>query len=91
MRSFIYKVLIISISFVLIFEFTIGRKISSIQDKLDYLLTKEGRKEMVNKVKKEIKVANERENYLDDKERILIKNFIQKIKEELDIKEARNW
>tara|TARA_B100000795_G_C22770634_1_gene427710 strand:- start:748 stop:1020 length:273 start_codon:yes stop_codon:yes gene_type:complete len=90
MRSFIYKVLIISISFVLIFEFTIGRKISSIQDKLDYLLTKEGRKEMVNKVKKEIKVANERENYLDDKERILIKNFIQKIKEELDIKEARN-
>jgi|TARA_B110000285_G_C15104040_1_gene606797 hypothetical protein len=90
MRSFIYKVLIISISFVLIFEFTIGRKISSIQNKLDYLLTKEGRKEMVNKVKKEIKVANERENYLDDKERILIKDFIEKIKKELDIKEARN-
>ena len=90
MRSFIYKVLIISISFVLIFEFTIGRKISSIQNKLDYLLTKEGRKEMVNKVKKEIKVANERENYLDDKERILIKECIEKIKKELDIKEARN-
>ena len=90
MRSFIYKVLIISISFVLIFEFTIGRKISSIQNKLDYLLTKEGRKEMVNKVKKEIKVANERENYLDDKERVLIKDFIEKIKKELDIKEARN-
>ena len=45
---------------------------------------------MVNKVKKEIKVANERENYLDDKERVLIKDFIEKIKKELDIKEARN-
>ena len=31
-----------------------------------------------------MKKANEKENYLDDEERILIKNFIKKIKEELN-------
>jgi len=30
--------------------------------------------------------ANDKENYLDDEERILIKNFIEKIKKELELK-----
>ena len=30
--------------------------------------------------------ANDKENYLDDEESILIKNFIEKIKKELELK-----
>ena len=54
--------------------------------KINYFSTKEGRKEIVNSIKKEIRKANDRENYLDDEERILIKNFIEKIKKELELK-----
>jgi len=36
-------------------------------------------------LKKEIKKANEKENYLDAEERELLKNFIIKIKKELEL------
>ena len=47
----------------------------------------EGRKQLVNSLKKEIKKANEKENYLDEEERILIRNFINKIKNEINLKD----
>ena len=68
----------------LVFEFTIGRRFNQINDKIDSFYTKEGRKEMVTSLKNEIKKANEKENYLDEEERILIKTFFSKIKKELE-------
>jgi hypothetical protein len=68
-----------------VFEFTIGKKISQINKKINYFTTTEGRKEIVTSLKKEIKKANNKENYLDESERILIKNFIIKIKKELSL------
>ena len=47
--------------------------------------TSEGRKEIIISLKKEIKKANEKENYLNDEERELIRNFILKIKKELTL------
>ena len=44
----------------------------------------EGRKKIIESIKKEIKKANDKENYLDEEERELIKNFIIKIKKELN-------
>ena len=38
---------------------------------------------MITSLKEEIKKANEKENYLDEDERILINKFIKKIKDEL--------
>ena len=84
MRDYIYKILILSIAIMLVFEFTIGRRFNQINDKIDSLFTKEGRKEMVISLKNEIKKANEKENYLDEEERILIKTFFSKIKKELE-------
>ena len=84
MRDYIYKILILSVAIMLVFEFTIGRRLNQINDKIDSLLTKEGRKQMVISLKNEIKKANEKENYLDEEERILIKTFISKIKKELE-------
>ena len=83
MRNYIYKILIAAVAFVLVFEFTIGRKFNQINEKTEIVFTKEGRKEMVISIKNEIKKAIEKENYLDEEERILINKFIEKIRNEL--------
>jgi len=83
MRNYIYKILIAAVAFVLVFEFTIGRKFNQINEKTEIIFTKEGRKEMVMSLKNEMKKAVEKENYLDEEERILINKFIEKIRNEL--------
>ena len=86
MKNYIYKVIIAAVAIILVFNLTIGKEISQINKKINYFSTKEGRKEIVNSIKKEMRKANDKENYLDDEERILIKNFIEKIKKELELK-----
>ena len=85
MRTFIYKTIIAAVLIVLVFEITIGRKFDQINNKVESFFTKEGRKEAVINLKKEIKKANEKENYLDEEERELLRNFILKIQKELNL------
>lgn len=84
MRSFIYKVLISGITFILVFEFTIGKRMNDINKKINVVSTKEGRKELINSIKNEMAKAINQENYLDKDEAILISKFINKIKKELN-------
>ena len=84
MRNYIYKTLIAVIALIAVFEFTIGRTLNKITKQTDILLTKEGRKGMVDCIKIEMEKAVKRENYLKKDERILINNFINKIKNELN-------
>lgn len=83
MRNYIYKILIAVIALIVVFEFTIGKTLNKITSQTDILLTKEGRKEMVNSIKIEMEKAIKKENYLKEDERILINKFINKIKTEL--------
>ncbi len=83
MRDFIYKTIIAVIALIIVFEFTIGKTLNNITNQTDIFLTKEGRKEMVTSIKNEIRKAIKKENYLDQEERILINEFINKIKNEL--------
>ena len=85
MRDYIYKVIIFSIAVILIFEFTIGKEISQINEKVNYFTSSDGRKQMITSLKEEIKKANEKENYLDEDERVLIRDFILKIRKELEL------
>ena len=85
MRQYIYKVIIALIAVVLAFEFSIGKEISQINDKINIFGSKEGRQKIVNSIKKEMKKANEKENYLDEEERELIKNFINKLRKEINL------
>jgi len=55
----------------------------STQNLAEIIFTKEGRKEMVISLKNEMKKAIEKENYLDEEERVLINKFIEKIRNEL--------
>ena len=87
MRDYIYKIIVFSIALIAVFEFTIGKEISQINQKVNYFSTSEGRKEIINSLKKELKKANEKENYLDEEERKLVKDFINKIKKELKLKD----
>ena len=87
MREYIYKVIIFTIAIIVIFKFTIGNQISQVVDKIDMFDSPDGRKAIVESLKKEIKKANERENYLNEEERDLIKTFILKIKNELALNE----
>lgn len=85
MREFIYKTIIITFSLIVIFEFTIGKTINKLEQKADLVLSKEGRKSLIVSVKQEMQKAVDKENYLSNDERILINNFIEKIKKELKI------
>ncbi len=85
MRNYIYKVIIFTIAIILVFEFTLGKHIDKLDQQLSFFTSKDGRKEMVTSIKKEIKKANEKENYLNEEERVLIRDFLQKIRKELEL------
>lgn len=85
MRSYIYKVIIFVLAIIIIFEFTLGKYINKFEQRLSSFTSTEGRKEIISSLKKEIQKANEKENYLDQEERVLINNFLKKIKKELEL------
>ena len=85
MRSYIYKVIIFALAIIIIFEFTLGKYINKFEQRLSFFTSIEGRKEIISSLKKEIQKANEKENYLDQEERVLINNFLEKIKKELEL------
>ena len=83
MKQYIYKVIIALIAVVLIYEFTIGKVIKKYTDKLNFISTKEGRKELVITLRKEIKRGVKKERYLSKEDAILLNQFIEKIRSEL--------
>ena len=88
MRQFIYKMVVVVLAIILVYEFTIGKKISQFSGKIEAVSSKEGRKETVNKLREEIKKAVKKERYLSKEDAKLIGEFIAKIQRE--IKEAGN-
>ena len=88
MRNYVYKVIIATIALIIVFEFTIGRKFNQIEEISNNFLTREGRKAMINSLNNEMFKATKKENYLTENERVLINEFVSKIKKELD--DAKN-
>ena len=84
MRQFIYKMVVIVLAIILVYEFTIGKKISQFGGKVDAISSKEGRKETVNKLREEIKRAVKKERYLSKEDAKLISEFILKIQKEIN-------
>tara|TARA_B100002019_G_scaffold113369_1_gene97587 strand:+ start:188 stop:451 length:264 start_codon:yes stop_codon:yes gene_type:complete len=83
MKQFVYKTIIIIIAIIVLFEFTIGNKISQIYEKVDVISTKEGRKESVDKLREEMKRAIKKDRYLSKEDAKLINDFLNKIQSEL--------
>jgi len=86
MKLFIYKTLIVILSVYLLFQFTVGQKIRKYEYRLESLIhSKQTRDQIIEKIKEEIKTANQKENLFTYEERELLSNFIIKIKKELNL------
>ena len=83
MKQFIYKTLIAVVAIVLVYELTIAKQIKEFTSQSEVLITKEGRKDGVNKIREELKKAVKKERYLSKEDAKLINQFIQKIKKEI--------
>ena len=83
MKSYIYKTIIAVVAIVIVYEFTIAKQIKEITAQSEILLSKEGRKDGVDKIRDEIKKAVKKERYLSKEDAKLINQFINKIREEL--------
>ena len=90
MKQFIYKTLIIVLGIVLVYEFTIGKQIAQFKDRTNILISKEGRRDGVNKLRNEIKKAVNKDRYLSKEDAILLNKFINKSRDELKESEKQN-
>lgn len=84
MREFIYKAIIVAVIFGIFFEFTIGRRIDPLVNSLNTLSDRQGRKDLKDKLRKEMRKALEKEYIIKEDDRILIYKFINKIKSEIN-------
>ena len=72
MRQYIYKIVIAIIAIILVYEFTVGKQIKQFTSQSNVILSKEGRKETVEKLREEIKKAIKKERYLSKEDAMLI-------------------
>jgi len=84
MRSFIYKAIIITIILIIGFEFTIGKRIDPIIKNIDKFSDEQGRKDLINKLRKEMRKGLEKEYILKEEDRVLIYKFINKLSTEIN-------
>ena len=83
MKIFIYKTIFVLIGLYILYQFTIGLKISSYERDLRSLTNDQGREDIRNKIRNELKKANNKDKILSEQDRKIIKEFITKIKGEL--------
>ena len=83
MRIFIYKCIIVFFGIYLTYNFTKRKKIDEYESKLIFLLTDQGREQIRQLIRKEIKNSIDNETLLKKNDQILLRKFIDKLKNEL--------
>ena len=83
MKIFIYKTLSVMFLAYVVFEFTVGRRLDKFESRVETLKSKEQRDRTLDKIKEEIRRANNRDYILSQEDRVLISDFINKLKKEL--------
>ena len=86
MKLFIYKTLIVFFLIFLLFELTIGTVIKRYEKKVDNFLSRENSVQIKMKIRKEMKNAIQKENYLQPEDDKLINQFLKKLQSEIFIK-----
>ena len=84
MKTFIYKMIIVAIFLIVVFEFTIGKRIDPLNQNIDKISRTEGRKELIEKLRIEMKKGLDKEYILNEDDRVLIYNFLKKIQSEIN-------
>ena len=83
MKTFVYKTLFIFACIFLLFQLTIGVKLKQLNKELAELKSKKNIEIIKDKLRKELKNAISKENYLSPDDAKLINEFINKLKKEL--------
>lgn len=83
MKLFVYKTLFIFGCIFILFQLTFGVKIKEFKYELNEIKSRENIIYFKDKLRKELKNAVEKENYLNPEDARLINDFINKIKLEL--------
>ena len=84
MKIFIYKTIFVLLGLYLLYTFTIGKKIEYYEYKFKNLTTDQGRENIRDKIREEIRKANEKEKILNQEDKELINKFINTIQNELN-------
>ena len=84
MRGFIFKAIIITFIFIVGFEFTIGKRIDPIVNNLNRFTDEQGRKDLINKLRKEMRKGIEKEYMLKEEDRVLVYKFFKKLMSEIN-------
>lgn len=83
MRIFIYKSLFLIIFFYILFQLTIGYTVKKIKEEIYNLKSKENIELIKNKIRDEINTAIKKDKLLDERDKKLISDFIEKLRKEL--------
>lgn len=83
MRIFIYKSLFLIILFYILFQLTIGYTVKKIKEEIYNLKSKENIELIKNKIRDEINTAIKKDKLLDERDKKLINDFIEKLRKEL--------
>ena len=84
MKIFIYKTVFVLICVYVLYQFTIGIKISSYEQNLKNFTNDQGREQIRNKVREELRKAISKDEILKAEDKKLLKEFITKIQNELN-------
>ena len=84
MKIFVYKTIFVLVGIYVLYQFTFGTKIESYERYLKNFTNDQGREQIRNKIRDEIKKANSKDQILKIEDRKLLKEFITKIQNELN-------
>ena len=86
MKFFLYKTAIIFIVAFLLFEITIGYRITKYKAEIQNLVNKESLNTINSKIRSELRKANSKDQILNKDDKELLSTFINKIISELNLK-----
>ena len=84
MKIFVYKTIFVTICVFFLYQLTIGKKINFYEKKITNLSNDQGREDLRNKAREELRKAIEKDKILNADDKELINKFISKIKNELE-------
>ena len=83
MKIFILKLVLIIFFIYILFEFTIGKRVDKALNNFNLLGDHHSRIELKNKILDEMNDANKKDKIFNNKEKIIISTFLEKIRKEL--------
>ena len=76
--------MLVALVFFITFKLTIGSLINQTKSEIKNLTSKENVERLKSEVRKEMKKAIKKEDYIKDDDAVLIKKFLKKVKSELE-------